>query len=124
MKCIIIDDEATARTILVQLCKQLPNLQVENTFSDALTAIKYLNQHSIDLIFLDLHIPVFSGFDFIATLSHHHKIILTTSDPSFALEAFEHNHIAGYIVKPLKYEDYVQTIARILNYWSINEIVH
>ncbi|WP_111309977.1 LytR/AlgR family response regulator transcription factor [Confluentibacter sediminis] len=101
MNCIIIDDESTARTIISQLCSQIPSLNVVAEFPNAIQAIKYLNQNSVDLIFLDIHMPDFTGFDFIQTLSNPPKTILTTSDANFAIEAFEYDCIVDYLVKPI-----------------------
>jgi two-component system response regulator LytT len=101
MNCIIIDDEATARAIIEQLCSNVPSLHVLEQFSNAIQAIKYLNQNEIDLIFLDIHMPDFTGFDFIETLKNPPKIILTTSDVNFAIQAFEYDCIVDYLVKPI-----------------------
>lgn len=101
MNCIIIDDEATARTIVAQLCESVPSLNVLEAFPNAIEAMKYLNQHEVDLIFLDIHMPDFTGFDFIQTLKNPPKIILTTSDAKFAIEAFEYDCIVDYLVKPI-----------------------
>ncbi len=112
MNCIIIDDEETARTILVQLCSQFENLNIQAEFPNAIQAIKYLNQNSVDLIFLDIHMPDFTGFDFIQTLKNPPKIILTTSDPKFAIEAFEYNCIVDYLVKPIELPRFEKAIAK------------
>jgi len=101
MNCIIIDDENTARAIINQLCTKVSNLNVVEEFSNAIQAIKYLNQNEVDLIFLDIHMPDFSGFDFIQTLKSPPKIILTTSDSKFAIDAFEYDCIVDYLVKPI-----------------------
>ncbi|WP_179318330.1 LytR/AlgR family response regulator transcription factor [Winogradskyella helgolandensis] len=101
MNCIIIDDEATARAIIGQLCSNVDSLTVLEEFPNAMQAIKYLNQNEIDLIFLDIHMPDFTGFDFIETLKNPPKIILTTSDPNFAIQAFEYDCIVDYLVKPI-----------------------
>ncbi|MDC1226675.1 LytTR family DNA-binding domain-containing protein [Algibacter sp.] len=101
MDCIIIDDEATARAIIEQLCSNVPSLNVLKVFPNAMRAIKYLNQNEVDLIFLDIHMPDFTGFDFIQTLKNPPKIILTTSDAQFAIEAFEYDCIIDYLVKPI-----------------------
>lgn len=101
MNCIIVDDEATARTIIAQLCTNIPSLNVLEEFPNAIQAMKYLNQNEVDLIFLDIHMPDFTGFDFIQTLKNPPKIILTTSDPQFAIEAFEYDCIIDYLVKPI-----------------------
>ena len=101
MNCIIIDDEATARAIISKLCTNIPSLNVLEEFPNAMQAIKYLNQNEIDLIFLDIHMPDFTGFDFIETLKNPPKIILTTSDTNFAIQAFEYDCIVDYLVKPI-----------------------
>ncbi len=101
MNCIIVDDEATARTIIAQLCTNVPSLNVLEEFPNAIQAMKYLNQNEVDLIFLDIHMPDFTGFDFIQTLKNPPKIILTTSDSQFAIEAFEYDCIVDYLVKPI-----------------------
>ena len=101
MNCIIIDDEATARAIIGQLCTNVDSLNVLEEFPNAMQAIKYLNSNDIDLIFLDIHMPDFTGFDFIDTIKNPPKIILTTSDPNFAIQAFGYDCIVDYLVKPI-----------------------
>jgi DNA-binding LytR/AlgR family response regulator len=112
MNCIIIDDEATARAIIGQLCSKIPSLNVQGDFPNALEAIKYLNQNEVDLIFLDIHMPDFTGFDFIETLKNPPKIILTTSDTNFAIQAFEYDCIVDYLVKPVTIERFEKAIAK------------
>lgn len=102
MKCIIIDDEKMARVITRTLCNQISDLIIVEEFPSAIQAIKFLNENSVDLIFLDLHMPDFNGLDFIKTLKDPPKIILTTSDPQFAIEAFEYDFIVDYLLKPLE----------------------
>ncbi|KGL58726.1 LytR/AlgR family response regulator transcription factor [Polaribacter sp. Hel1_85] len=101
MNCIIIDDDATARLIIKQLCSNSEQVSVVEEFSSAIDAIKYLNSNEVDLIFLDIHMPTFSGFDFIQTLKSPPKIILSTSDKNFALQAFEYECVVDYLVKPI-----------------------
>jgi len=112
MNCIIIDDEATARAIISQLCSNIPNLTILEEFPNAIQAIKYLNQNEVDLIFLDIHMPDFTGFDFIETLKNPPKTILTTSDANFAIQAFEYDCIIDYLVKPLKQERFNKAIQK------------
>ena len=93
MNCIIIDDEAMARAIVRQLCSKIPELDVIEEFDNAISAIKFLNQQDIDVIFLDIHMPGFSGVDFVQTLKDPPKIVLTTSDTNFAIAAYEYECI-------------------------------
>ncbi|KZS42870.1 LytR family transcriptional regulator [Aquimarina aggregata] len=112
MNCIIIDDEETARLIIQQLCSQVEQLNVIEEFPNAIQAIKFLNQHHIDLIFLDIHMPDFTGFDFIQTLKNPPKIILTTSDKNFALEAFEYECVVDYLLKPIALPRFLKAIQK------------
>ena len=112
MKCIIIDDDEISRMIVKQLCVGYPNIQVLEEFSDAIEAIKYLNNTTIDIIFLDIYMPSFSGFDFIQTLKTPPKIILTTTDRNFALKAFEYHCIIDYLVKPISKERFSKAIEK------------
>ena len=114
MNCIIIDDEKTSRIILKTLCDQT-NLNVINEFSNAIEAIKYLNNHDVDVVFLDYHMPSFNGLDFIKTLKNPINIILTTSDPKFAIEAFEYDFIIDYLLKPIEISRFKKSIYKVTN---------
>ncbi len=115
MNCIIIDDEATARAVVEQLCKT-EKLNILEQFSDAIQAIKYLNQNTVDLIFLDIHMPGFTGFDFIQTIKNPPRIILTSSDKNFAIEAFEYECIVDYLVKPIALPRFQKAIEKANRY--------
>ena len=110
MNCIIIDDEATARAIILQLCKSVPSITILEEFPNAMQAIKYLNSNEVDLIFLDIHMPDFTGFDFIDTIKNPPKVILTTSDSNFAIQAFGYDCIIDYLVKPITQERFKKAI--------------
>jgi DNA-binding LytR/AlgR family response regulator len=114
MNCIIIDDEAAARAIIEQLCTKVTSLNVLEAFPNAMQAIKYLNQNEVDLIFLDIHMPDFTGFDFIQTLKNPPKIILSTSDAQFAIEAFEYDCIVDYLVKPIALPRFEKAIQKAI----------
>lgn len=113
MKCIIVDDEATARIIVEQLCSKIPNLEVVDSFSNAMDAIKFLNQQQVDVVFLDIHMPGFTGIDFVQTLKNPPKIVLTTSDTNFAIEAYEYEVIVDYLVKPITQERFEKAIVKV-----------
>ena len=116
MQCIIVDDEAAARTILRKLASNNENLEVQAEFSNAIQAIKHLNQNEVELIFLDIHMPDFNGFDFIQTIKNPPKIILSTSDRNFAIEAFEYDCIVDYLVKPIVQDRFDKAIKKALNF--------
>ncbi|AUC86013.1 DNA-binding response regulator [Polaribacter sp. ALD11] len=119
MNCIIIDDDASARLIIRQLCKNT-KLIVKEEFSSAIEAIKYLNSNNIDVAFVDIHMPTFSGFDFIKTLKAPLKVILTTSDKNFALEAFEFDCVVDYLLKPIGIDRFQKSIEKLSNLSLVN----
>ena len=112
MNCIIIDDEEMARAIIEKMIGRTTQLNLLQEFSNALHAIKYLNQNEVDLIFLDIHMPDFTGFDFIQTIKNPPKIILVTSDKNFAIEAFEYECIIDYLVKPIAEDRFQKAILK------------
>ncbi len=115
MKCLIIDDEESARMVLQQLISKNPNLEIDAEFSNAIQAIKHLNHQDTDLIFLDIHMPDFTGFDFIKTLKNPPNVILITSDSSFAIEAFEYDCIVDYLLKPITQERFDKAVQKVLS---------
>jgi len=125
MKCIIIDDEKFARTVLSTMILKSPDLVLAEEFDNAIDAIKYLNDnHVIDLIFLDIHMPKFSGFDFIKTLKNLPQIILVTTDKNFAIDAFNYDCITDYLVKPILQERFDRAINRVkINKEKVNNFV-
>lgn len=112
MNCIVIDDEEMARAIIGQMVENTPQLTLVQECSNAMQAIKYLNQHPVDLIFLDIHMPDFTGFDFIQTIKNPPKVILVTSDKNFAIEAFEYECIVDYLVKPITEDRFQKAIQK------------
>lgn len=115
MNCIIIDDEATARAIVAHHCSKVADLDVIEEFDNAIDGLKFLNQQNIDVVFLDIHMPGFSGVDFVQTLKNSPKIVLTTSDTEFAIEAYEYEAIVDYLVKPITDERFEKSIQKIKN---------
>ncbi len=113
MNCIIIDDDETARLIIKQHCLNSERIIVLEEFSSAIDAIKYLNTAKVDLVFLDIHMPTFSGFDFIQTLKTPPKIVLTTSDKNLAIEAFEYKSVIDYLLKPITKERFTKSLEKI-----------
>ena len=113
MNCIIIDDEDSARAIIKQLCSSLSDLDVVQEFENAIEAIKFLNRQEVDVIFLDLHMPGFSGIDFLQTLKNPPRVVMTTSDTDFAIDSYEYEMIIDYLVKPITPQRFEKCIQKI-----------
>ena len=118
---------------VMKLKRATQSLQLNHQITEANNgedALKLLEQDTIpDIILLDLNMPKISGIEFLKILKADEKlryiptIILTTSsNQRDLLECYEIG-IAGYVLKPLKYEDYVSKIEKLLSYWSVNELI-
>jgi DNA-binding LytR/AlgR family response regulator len=115
MKCIIIDDDKIARDILENFISKHPELELIKQFENPTDAIAFIKNNEVDLIFLDVEMPQMTGIEFIACLDDNHpRIILTTSYPEFAVEAFKYN-VSGYLVKPIKFDLFSSALKKVLN---------
>ena len=114
MDCIVLDDESVSREIINFLCNQEPNTNLVGSFSSAIEAFKFLNVRDVDLIFLDIHMPGFTGFEFIQTLKSPPLIVITSSDSEQASEAFSYDSIIDFLKKPIDPERFKKAIAKAI----------
>ena len=112
MRCVIIEDQQPAQEILKKYINDLGTIDLKGVFTDALQAMQFLNEHKIDLIFLDIHLPKLSGIDFLKTYKHPPKVILTTAFPDYALEGYELD-VVDYLLKPFSFQRFVKAVSKI-----------
>jgi DNA-binding LytR/AlgR family response regulator len=112
-QCILIEDDPVAQQYLLMYLARLPYLNVVNVFSNPLDALPALYNNEIDLLFLDMHLPGMDGLDFLKSLSHPPRVIITTADPGFALDAFEAG-VTDYLVKPFSFERLLKAVNRAI----------
>lgn len=112
---IIIDDELLSREIIKELLSKLPEINLIEEFSSPLKAFNYIKENEINLIFLDYHMPDFTGFEFLETLENAQKynVIIVTSDRDKALESYEYSCIKDYLVKPISLPRLVKAIEKV-----------
>lgn len=120
MNCIVVDDEETSRAIIGHLVDCNPQIVLLDTFQDAMGAIKCLNESSVDLVFLNIHMPSFTGFDLLKTVKNPPKIILTSSDKASALEAFDYECIVDFLIKPIIQERFDKSVERFMSIPTAN----
>lgn len=106
MICLIVDDEPIARQILEKYCSYLPELQILASCGNALEAKRLLQTKQVDLIFLDINMPVLDGLSFMKTLTKPPLIVLTTAYKEFAHEAFD-LAACDYLLKPFSFERFI-----------------
>ena len=117
LKCVIVDDEPLAITIIATYLKKLPYIEIVGEFESAIPVYEFLKNNSVDLLFLDIEMPNLSGIDFIKSLQSLPNIILTTANKNFAIEGFNLN-VNDYILKPVTFDRLVKAVNRI--YESLN----
>ena len=112
IKCIVIEDEPLAVKVLVDYIVQVPFLELTWTFKDALLATDYLRDNSVDLIFLDIHLPKLKGLAFLKTFSHPPAVIITTAYHQYAVEGFNLN-VTDYLLKPIEFERFLVAVNKV-----------
>jgi two-component system, LytTR family, response regulator len=109
IKCIVVEDEPLAAKVLIDYIQQVPSLQLQASFKDAILASDYLRLHSVDLIFLDIHLPRLKGMAFLKTLANPPAVIITTAYHQYAVQGFELN-VTDYLLKPFEFERFLQAV--------------
>lgn len=111
MKCVIIDDEPLAVELLEDFVKKVDSLELVSTFNNAIDAVSFINQNNIDLIFLDIQMPHFSGIDFLNTIEKKPLVIFTTAYSDYAVEGFNLGAV-DYLVKPIPFHRFLKSVVR------------
>mgnify|MGYP005989733147 CR=1 FL=1 len=109
IKCVIVDDEPLAIRVLEKHISNVPDLQLIATFDNAISAGKYLQESNVDLLFLDIQMPVVTGIDFVKNTDLQPKIIFTTAFREHALEGYELD-IIDYLLKPISFIRFYKSI--------------
>nr|WP_293301470.1 LytTR family DNA-binding domain-containing protein [Allomuricauda sp.] len=112
LTCVIIEDQPLAQRMLHKYISQSGHIMLKATFTDPIRAADFLKTQSIDLIFLDIHLPKMSGLDFLRSNPNHPKVILTTAFPEYALESYQFN-VVDYLLKPFTYDRFMQAISKL-----------
>ena len=111
VRCLIVDDEPLAHQVLTHFIAQTPGLLLTGKCRHALAALDHLHQHPVDLMFLDIEMPLITGLNFLKTLRAPPQTILTTAYREFAYEGYELK-VLDYLLKPFSYERFAKAVAR------------
>lgn len=113
LKTIIIDDEPLAVSILEKYASEIKEIELMATFNNAVEAASFAQDHPLDLIFLDINMPVLDGLSFLKSLDIKPMVIMTTAHENHALESFELQAI-DYLVKPIPFPRFLKSVQRII----------
>ncbi|RXK59722.1 response regulator transcription factor [Lacibacter luteus] len=115
LKCVAIDDELPALQLMQKYIGDHPQLQLLQTFTDAVSASEYLKQTTVDLLFVDINMPDITGLDLVRSLSNPPMIIFTTAYKKFAIDGFELDAV-DYLLKPISFERFSKAVQKANDY--------
>lgn len=122
VKCLIVDDEPLAAGLIKKHIDQIPQLELVETCWNAIEAFEVLKRESIDLVFLDIQMPVLNGLEFIKSLDKTPGIILTTAYREYALEGYELD-VIDYLLKPITFVRFFKAVNKYLSKEPVQEIM-
>lgn len=122
ISCVAIDDEPLALDLLTKFIEQTPFLSLQGRFSNAIEALSYINQHEVNLIFMDIQMPDLSGMELARILdgkkdSGTTRVIFCTAYHQFALEGYKVEAL-DYLLKPYSYEDFLTAATKAYQYFG------
>lgn len=124
IRCLVVDDEELARTLLAAYIHRLPHLELVGQCRDSLQALQTLQAQPIDLLFLDIQMPELTGIELLRSLVHKPLVIFTTAYPDYALEGYQLD-VVDYLLKPFGFDRFLQAVNRASDLlrlqWAANQ---
>ncbi|MBR1548131.1 MAG: response regulator transcription factor [Prevotella sp.] len=115
--CAIIDDEPLAAGLLKSYAERTPFLLLTGTYGSAIEAMKELRERPVQLLFLDIQMPEFSGIEFAKILPSDTKIVFTTAFQQYAVDGYRVSAL-DYLLKPISYEDFLRSANKALDWFN------
>jgi two-component system, LytTR family, response regulator len=113
VQCLIVDDEPPAREVIKRYIAEMPMLQLAGECANAIQAMSFLQQQTVDLIFLDIHLPQLKGNELLKILKNPPKVIFTTAHADYALEGYELD-VIDYLLKPIPFDRFFKAVHKAL----------
>ncbi|MGD1894102.1 MAG: LytR/AlgR family response regulator transcription factor [Cyclobacteriaceae bacterium] len=118
LKCVTIDDEPLARECIANYVREVEFLQLVGSGNNPVVLTQLLDEHEIDLIFLDIQMPVLSGIEFLKMTQNPPLVIITTAYPSYALEGFQLD-VLDYLLKPITFTRFFKAVTKAKDYHQL-----
>ncbi|MCI1188543.1 response regulator transcription factor [Hymenobacter sp. DH14] len=113
LTCAILDDEPLALDLLADYCAQVPFLELKGRFHDALAGLAFLQDHPVDVVFLDISMPRLTGLQLVQLLpAPAPRIIFTTAFDQYAVQSYTLN-AADYLLKPIAFDRFLQAVNKV-----------
>ncbi|RNL82974.1 DNA-binding response regulator [Sinomicrobium pectinilyticum] len=120
IRCIVIDDEPLAINVLKNYIGQTRGLELISTFSNALDSIDFMRVNEVDLIFLDINMPVLDGLNFLKSVHIKPMVVITTAYEEHAVESYE-LEVLDYLVKPIPFHRFVMAVNKVFRMHSVRQ---
>ena len=112
IKCVIIDDEPLAIKVLLNYFENFSDFEIIGTFNNSLEGLEFINSNNVDAVFLDINMPMMTGFELISLLENKTRIVITTAFREFAAESYD-LEVLDYLVKPIPLPRFIKCIHKI-----------
>lgn len=112
IKCVLVDDEPLAIKVLLNYFENFSDFEILATFNNSLEALEFLNSNTVDAVFLDINMPMMTGFELISLLEIKTRIVITTAFREFAAESYD-LEVLDYLVKPIPLPRFIKCIQKI-----------
>lgn len=113
LKCLILDDEPLAVNVIRNHLSQIKEVDQPQSFNSPLDGLEYLRTHPVDLLFLDINMPLLDGINFLKSLEQRPMVILTTAHTEYALQGYE-LEVLDYLVKPIPFPRFLAAVNKAL----------
>ncbi|QSW88249.1 MULTISPECIES: LytTR family DNA-binding domain-containing protein [Flavobacterium] len=118
IRCVLIDDEPLAIKVLQNYFTNFTDFEVIGTFNNSLEALDFINSTSVDAVFLDINMPMMTGFELISLIENKTKVIITTAFREFAAESYDLD-VLDYLVKPIPLPRFIKCINKITTEYNL-----
>jgi DNA-binding LytR/AlgR family response regulator len=118
LKCVAIDDEPVALDIIRDYIEKVPFLTLVKSYRDSLKALEYLQNHKVDLLFLDINMPGLTGIQFLKALPAQPLVIFTTAYSQYAVESYEYDAV-DYLLKPIEFDRFLKAANKVFDQFQL-----
>jgi two-component system, LytTR family, response regulator len=121
IRCIAVDDEPKALDVISIHASKAPEIELIKTFTDPEKALAFLKDNYVDLIFLDINMPIVSGLQFVDKLQSKPYIVLTTAYSEYAIDSYDFEAV-DYLLKPIEFDRFNKSIKKVKKLVQLNSI--
>ncbi len=120
LKCIIIDDEPLAINVIKNHLSHFENVDIAATFTNAVQGLNFIENNEVDLVFLDINMPLLDGFSLLKNLKKSPMVVITTAYVEYAVKSYEFE-VIDYLVKPIGFPRFLKAMNKVSNYRAVEK---